>query len=64
MIDGENGVYSDNTAAAYSKAVLDVVEDPVRFKRMKMNALAASDRYTLENMVQRFANGIEAAVRD
>ncbi len=62
--DGENGVYSDDTPAAYSQAVLDVIQNPVRLQHMKAFALADSDRYTLENMVQRFANGIQAAVRE
>lgn len=61
--DGENGVSSDDTAAAYSQAVLNVVQDPVCLQRMKARSLADSDRYTLDNMVQRFADGIEAALR-
>lgn len=60
--DGENGVYSDDTPKAYSQAVLEVIQDPVRLQRMKASALADSNHYTLENMVQRFADGIEAAV--
>ncbi|MDT7516461.1 glycosyltransferase family 4 protein [Rhodoferax mekongensis] len=60
--DGENGVYSDDTAEAYSQAVLNVIEDKERLTRMKAAALADSEHYTLENMVERFANGIEAAV--
>lgn len=62
--DGENGIYSGDTPAQYSHAVLDVIQDSARLQRMKGNALADSERYTLENMVQRFADGIEAAVRD
>lgn len=61
--DGVNGVYAGDTPAAYSEAVLDVLEDPAKLARMKACALADSDRYTLENMVQRFADGIEAALR-
>lgn len=60
--DGINGVYSDDTPEAYSQAVLNVIEDKERLARMKAAALADSEHYTLENMVQRFANGIEAAV--
>jgi glycosyltransferase involved in cell wall biosynthesis len=62
--DGENGVYSDDTPQAYSQAVLDVIQDPARLQRMKAAALADSDHYTLEHMVQRFADGIEAALHD
>ncbi len=62
--DGENGVLSGDTAEAYSQAVLAVIQDPIRLQKMKSNALADSERYTLEDMVQRFANGIAAAVHE
>ena len=61
--DGDNGVYCDDTPLAYSQAVIGVVESPEQLARMKASALADSERYTLENMVQRFADGIEMAVR-
>lgn len=61
--NGENGMLCDDTADAYSQAVISALHDPVRLQRMKANALADSERYTLDNMVTRFANGIEAAVR-
>jgi glycosyltransferase involved in cell wall biosynthesis len=60
--NGENGVLSDDNAAAYSQAVLDVVQNSWLLQRMKSSALADSERYTLDNMVRRFANGIEKAV--
>jgi glycosyltransferase involved in cell wall biosynthesis len=60
--DGENGVYSGDSPSAYSQAVLDVIQDTPRLLRMKACALADSERYTLEHMVERFADGIQAAV--
>jgi len=60
--NGENGVYSDDTPQGYSQAVLDVIQDTARLQRMKASALADSEHYTLEHMVARFADGIEAAV--
>lgn len=62
--DGENGVLSEDTLEAYSQAVLGVIQNPVRQQHLKNAALADGERYTLENMVQRFAQGIEDAVRD
>jgi glycosyltransferase involved in cell wall biosynthesis len=61
--DGVNGVYASDTPEAYSRAVLEVIQDPARLQKMKQAALADSDRYTLQNMVRRFADGIEAAIR-
>jgi glycosyltransferase involved in cell wall biosynthesis len=60
--NGENGVLCDDTPAAYSNAVLAVALDQARLQHMKQNALADSDRYTLDNMVKNFVDGIEAAV--
>lgn len=62
--DGENGVYAGDTPEAYSRAILEVIQDPARLRTMKASALADSERYTLENMVHRFADGIEAALNE
>jgi len=62
--DGENGVYSDDTPEAYSQAVLNVIQDKARLAQMKAQSLADSEHYTLEHMVERFAEGIEAAIND
>ena len=60
--DGINGVYADDTPQGYSKAVLDVIQDSEKLAAMQAAALQDSGRYTLENMVARFADGIKAAV--
>lgn len=60
--DGENGVYGGNTPELYSRAVLSIIQDPIRLQKMKATALVDSERYTLKNMVQRFADGIESAL--
>jgi glycosyltransferase involved in cell wall biosynthesis len=61
--DGVNGMATDETPEAFSSAVLEVIGNPVRLAQMQQAALADSERYTLENMVSRFADGIETAVR-
>lgn len=60
---GENGLMTGDDPAEYGSAVLDVINSPERLEAMRAAALRDSDRYTLDNMVQRFAAGIEAAVR-
>lgn len=62
--DGENGIYAGDTPEAYSRAVLDVIQDASRLQKMQQACLADSERYTLENMVSLFADGIERAVRE
>lgn len=60
--DGVNGMATDDSPEAYSGAVLEVITNPERLASMKQAALADSERYTLENMVLHFADGIEAAI--
>jgi glycosyltransferase involved in cell wall biosynthesis len=62
--DGVNGLAVDDTPETYSRAVLGLISNPGRLAQMQQAALADSERYTLENMVNRFADGIEAALRD
>lgn len=61
--DGENGVMADDTPEGYGRAVLDVIGSPEVLARMKAAALADSERYTLDNMVDRFVDGIESALK-
>ncbi len=62
LSEDENGIYGGDTPEAYSHAVLNVVRDPARLAVMKQAALAASERYTLQNMVNNFVDGIKAAL--
>jgi len=62
--DGENGVYAGDTPESYSCAVLDVIQDVGRLQKMRQACLADSERYTLENMVNHFAEGIEFAINN
>lgn len=62
--DGENGVYAGDTPEAYSSAVLDVIQDVEFLQKMQQACLADSERYTIENMVSHFADGIEMAVNN
>lgn len=57
-----NGVVCAGTAAAYADAVLGLVQDPARLGRLRAAALAAAPHYTLDEMVRRFAEGIEACL--
>lgn len=61
--NGENGLMTSDDPAAYGGAVIDVINSPERLGAMRRAALRDSDRYTLDNMVNRFVGGIEAALR-
>lgn len=61
--NGRNGLMTGDTAQVYAQAVLGLFADPKRLAAMKAAALADSERYTLDNMVENFTNGIAAALK-
>jgi glycosyltransferase involved in cell wall biosynthesis len=63
LSDGKNGVYGGDTPETYSRAVLALLQNPARLQAMKAAALADGECYTMQNMVHRFAEGIESALR-
>jgi len=60
---GRNGFVVPDDAQAYAQTVLALLDDPVRFERVRTAAAEDARRYTLDNMVARFAEGIEACLR-
>jgi L-malate glycosyltransferase len=59
----DNGILADSdNPEVYAQAVLDVLMAPDRLAAMRTASLRDSGRYTLDNMVQRFVNGIEQAL--
>ena len=59
---GVNGLIVDGDAEAYAAAVIALLRDSPRLDALKRAALADARRYTLENMVNRFADGIERCI--
>jgi len=57
--DGENGLVVKGDAGAYADAIIDLLQNPSRYAQLQAGALAGAQRYTLQNMVENFANGIE-----
>ena len=55
---GENGFATGDSTEEYAETVLRLLRDPAHFSRVKAAALADAERYTLDNMVQRFTDGI------
>ncbi|MBL8341233.1 MAG: glycosyltransferase family 4 protein [Rubrivivax sp.] len=56
---GENGFVVDDDAKAYADTVIELLRNPARLQRVRDAAAEDARRYTLENMVQRFIEGIE-----
>ena len=57
--DGENGLIVQGDASAYAEAIIGLLQNPLRYAQLQAGALAGAQRYTLQNMVERFADGIE-----
>lgn len=60
--DGVNGLVVQGEAARYADAVIALFNDRARLEAVKQAALRDARRYTLDNMVSRFADGIERCV--
>jgi glycosyltransferase involved in cell wall biosynthesis len=55
---GENAFMTADSTEEYAATVLGLLSDPAHFSRVKAAALADAERYTLDNMVRRFTDGI------
>ncbi|WP_295750812.1 glycosyltransferase family 4 protein [Undibacterium sp.] len=62
LIDGQNGVCTSGSADNYARAIVALFSDPEAYGRLCLGAKASAQRYTLTNMVNRFADGIENAL--
>jgi glycosyltransferase involved in cell wall biosynthesis len=60
---GRNGLVVKDDAEAYAQAVLALLDNPGRLKQVCAAAGEDARRYTLDNMVRRFVDGIEACLR-
>ena len=57
--DGHNGLVVSGSAEAYAAAVIGLLSNPATYERVRAQALEDARRYTLEHMIDRFAEGIE-----
>jgi L-malate glycosyltransferase len=60
--NGVNGMIVDGDARAYADAVTSLLRDDARLDALKRRALADAGRYSIDNMVEHFASGIERCV--
>ena len=60
--DGVNGAVTAGDAGSYADAVLALIDQPARADRLRSNARRSAEQYTLQAMVERFADGLAACV--
>lgn len=62
LVSGENGYVVAADAGAYAEVVLRLLGDPAELARVRAASARDAARYTLDNMVQRFIEGIEGCL--
>lgn len=58
----DNGVMVEEDIHCYTQAVLEILDDKEKLKRLSKGALASSKQFSIEDMASNFANGIEQAL--
>lgn len=56
--NGVNGLMTANDLQRYSDACVGLLQDPAELDRLRAGCKASAREYTVENMAQRFADGI------
>jgi glycosyltransferase involved in cell wall biosynthesis len=62
LINGVNGLVTVGTATSYAAAVVKLLSDQQKLNEMKIEALADSEKYTVEQMANNFSQGIIKAL--
>jgi glycosyltransferase involved in cell wall biosynthesis len=61
--DGKNGIMTVNEVGAYSAAVVALLRNEKKRSCLRAGCRLSAEQYTLENMVQRFAEGITSCLQ-
>jgi glycosyltransferase involved in cell wall biosynthesis len=60
--NGKNGILTEDIPEEYAKAVIKLIEDKDFYQKIAQGALKSSEKYTLDNMVSNFVEGIQKAL--
>jgi glycosyltransferase involved in cell wall biosynthesis len=60
--DGQNGIIADGGPNDYAARIIELWSDPAAYQRICTRAKEGAKLYTLQNMVNRFADGIESCL--
>ncbi|MBT1002784.1 glycosyltransferase family 4 protein [Paenarthrobacter sp. DKR-5] len=63
LVSGYNSCICENSVEAFSKSLQTVLYDDTLRARLRRGARESAEMYTVDNMVGRFAQGIEEALR-
>lgn len=59
---GVNGIVTPGDADSYAAAVIALIDEPALADALRMQARHSAEQYTLQRMVERFADGLAACV--
>lgn len=62
IINGENGLITENDLVSYVSAIKDILGNKEQFGLLVANCIRDAGKYTNENMVRNFADGISSFV--
>ena len=57
--DGRNGIITEGGPENYAERIIKLLSTPAEYQRLCLGAKEGAKRYTLNNMVDRFVDGIE-----
>lgn len=61
--EGYNGIITPGDPGIYAQRVINLLTDQVEYERLCSGAREAARRYTLQNMVEKFVDGIERCLQ-
>lgn len=64
LVNFENGIKSNNTVEKYVDAIVNVCQNQELLETLKSGCRESAKLYTIENMAQRFANGIISCLNE
>ncbi len=64
LVDGLNGVVTDNDLISYVEGISDLLNDKDKLDRITLNCRSEIEKYSNENMVHNFAEGIKFFFRE
>jgi glycosyltransferase involved in cell wall biosynthesis len=60
---GFNGIQTEDNVESFSNAAVTLLNDEAALETLRQGCMVSANQYTLENMVENFATGIERCVR-
>ena len=64
LLNNINGIIVNHEIQLYSKAIINLINDPVKLDKMKLECESSRKEYSIENMTKRFVDGIKHIVRN